>query len=125
MVVDKNGFLLAVMATVAHIHDSKAVMLLMRVLQDCFHSIKVIIADGGYCGAIINEGKEKFGYLLQIVMRKQKKDNSFKPVHKRWVERTLSWLDNDRRLCRNYELLMESSEEMVKLSAIRLLIKYF
>ena len=125
MVVDKNGFLLAVMATVAHIHDSKAVMLLMRVLQDCFHSIKVIIADGGYCGAIINEVKEKFGYLLQIVMRKQKKDNSFKPVHKRWVERTLSWLDNDRRLCRNYELLMESSEEMVKLSAIRLLIKYF
>ncbi|MBO6183163.1 MAG: transposase, partial [Chryseobacterium sp.] len=38
------------------------------------------------------------------------------------IERTFSWLDNDRRLCRNYELLMETSENMVKLSAIKLLL---
>lgn len=126
VVVDKNGFLLAVMVTVAHIHDSKAVLLLMRVLQESFHSIRTIIADGGYCGNIINDVKQKFGYLLQIVMRKSKSNNDFKPVHKRWiVERTFAWFDNDRRLCRNYELLMESSEEMVKLSAIKLLIKNF
>jgi len=81
VVVDKNGFLLAVMVTVAHIHDSKAEMLLMRMLRDCFHSIKVIIADGGYCGNIINEVKERFGYLLQIVMQKQPGDKSFRPVH--------------------------------------------
>ena len=124
--VDKNGFLLAVMVTVAHIHDSKAVMMLMRVLQDSYHSLKVIMADGGYCGNIIKEVKERFGYLLQIVMRKEKKNSDFKPVHKRWiVERTFSWFENDRRLCRNYELLMETSEEMVKLSAIKLLLKHF
>jgi transposase len=48
VVVDKNGFLVAVMVTVAHIHDSKAVMLLMRVLKEMLCGIKVIIADGGY-----------------------------------------------------------------------------
>lgn len=52
VVVDKNGFLMAVMVTVAHIHDSKAVISLMRVLQQTFQSIKVILADGGYCGSI-------------------------------------------------------------------------
>ncbi|UOE40718.1 transposase [Chryseobacterium suipulveris] len=47
----------------------------------------------------------------------------FKPISKRWIiERTFSWFDNDRRLCRNYELLMENSENMVKLSAIKLLL---
>ena len=112
VVVDKNGFLLAVMVTVAHIHDSKAVGMLMRVLQESFHSIKTIVADGGYCGNIINEVKEKFGYLLQIVLRKSSKTPNFKPIHKRWiVERTFSWFDNDRRLCRNYELLMENAED--------------
>jgi transposase len=126
VVVDKNGFLLAVMVTVAHIHDSKAVMMLMRVLRDSYHSLKVIMADGGYCGGVIKEVKEKFGYLLQIVMRKEQKTLVFKPVHKRWVvERTFAWFENDRRLCRNYELLMETAEEMVKLSAIRLLLKHF
>ena len=50
-------------------------------------------------------------------------NKEFKPIHKRWViERTFSWFDNNRRLCRNYELLMETSEEMVKLSAIKLLL---
>ena len=79
----------------------------MRVLQHCFHSLKAIIADGGYCSAIINEVKEKFGYLLQIIMGKQKQDKAFQPVHKRWiVERTFSWFDNDRRLRRNYGLLI-------------------
>jgi len=123
IVVDKNGFLLAVMVTVAHIHDSKAVVMLMRVLAQSYHSIKTILADGGYCGSIIEEVKEKFGYWLQIVLRKEPTNNTFKPVHKRWVvERTFSWFDNDRRLCRNYELLMENEEEMTKLSAIKLLL---
>jgi transposase len=126
VVVDKNGFLLAVMVTVAHIHDSKAVAMLMRVLASSYHSIKTILADGGYSGNIIKEVKEKFGYYLQVVLRKDANINTFKPVHKRWiVERTFSWFDNDRRLCRNYELLMANAEEMVKISAIKLLINKF
>lgn len=126
IVVDKNGFLPAVMVTVAHIHDSKAVMGLMRVLQDCYASIKVVLADGGYRGEIIETIKSRFNYLLQIVMRTQHQEDTFKPINKRWiVERTFAPFDNDRRLCRNYELLMESSEEMVKLSAIKLLLNKF
>jgi len=114
------------MVTVAHIHDSKAVVWLMRVLQDCYASIQTVLADGGYRGEVINTVKQRFGYVLQIVMQKQPASTNFRPVHKRWiVERTFSWFDNDRRLCRNYELLMESAEEMVKLSAIKLLLNKF
>ena len=122
VVVDKNGFLIAVMVGVAHVHDSKAALLLMRVLKEFLSSIKVIIADGGYRGELADEVKKIFGYVINVVMRTDK-DTEFKPVNKRWViERTFSWFDNDRRLCRNYELLLESSENMVKLSAIKLLL---
>ena len=83
--------------------------------------MKVIIADGGYRGEIIEQVRKKFSYLLQITLRKDK--NIFQVQPKRWViERTFSWFDNDRRLCRQYELLMETAEEMVKLSAIKLLL---
>ena len=126
VVVDKNGFLLAVMVTVAHIHDSQAVVWLMRVLKESYASIKVVLADGGYRGDIIETVKNKFGYLLQVVIRNKNQKAEFKPISKRWiVERTFSWFDNDRRLCRNYELLMESQEEMTKLSAIKLLLNKF
>jgi len=64
--------------------------------------------------------------VLQVVMQKPIEKNNFKPINKRWiVERTFAWFDNDRRLCRNYELLMESQEEMTKLSAIKLLLNHF
>ncbi len=126
VVVDKNGFLLAVMVTAAHIHDSQAAVGLMRVLRECYASIKVVLADGGYRGEMREKIKSRFGYLLQVVMRSQSRKEGFKPVSKRWiVERTFSWFDNDRRLCRHYELLMESAEEMVKLSAIKLLLNKF
>ncbi len=32
-----------------------------------------------------------------------------------------SWMENDRRLCRNYEWTFYSGEEMAKISAIKLL----
>nr|WP_317616499.1 hypothetical protein [Elizabethkingia anophelis] len=38
------------------------------------------------------------------------------------MERSFSWFDSDRRLCRNYELLHETSKNRVKLSAIKLLL---
>lgn len=120
VIVDKNGFLLAIMVTVANIHDSKAPELLMRTLFYFLSPIKVILADGGYRGEVIEQVKKQFGYLIKIVMRNEDKTTEFKPVSKRWIiERTFSWFDNDRRLCRNYELLMENSEQMVKLSAIK------
>ena len=120
VVVDKNGFLLAIMVTVANIHDSKAVDFLMRTLAYFLSSVKIILADGGYRGEIIGHVKNKFGYLINVVMRNDEKKKDFKLISKRWIiERTFAWFDNDRRLCRNYELLMENSENMVKLSALK------
>ena len=81
--VDKNGFLLAIMVTVAHIQDSKAVVWLMRIIQDSFASIQTILADGGYQGDIIETVKLKFGYYLKVVMQKDSNKTSFKPIHKR------------------------------------------
>lgn len=123
VIVDKNGFLIAIMVCVANIHDSKAALLLMRIIKEFLSSIKIVIADGGYRGELAENAKKIYGYVINVVMRTDKETSDFKPVNKRWViERTFSWFDNDRRLCRNYELLAESSETMVKLSAIKLLL---
>ena len=120
VVVDKNGFLLAIMVTVANVHDSKAVDFLMRTLAYFLTPVKIILADGGYRGEILEHIKTKFGYLINVVMRSDEKKEGFKPISKRWIiERTFAWFDNERRLCRDYELLMENSENMVKLSAIK------
>ncbi len=54
VIVDKNGFLLAIMVIIANIHDSKAVELLMRTLAYFLSPIKVILADVVYDYTINN-----------------------------------------------------------------------
>ena len=123
VIVDKNGFLIAIMVTIANVHDSKAAYLLMRVLKEMCSGVKVILADGGYRGELIDNIKKKFGYAIQVVVSAYK-EQGFRPIQKRWiVERSFSWWDNNRRLCRNYELTFDSAEEMVKIAAIRLLLR--
>lgn len=121
-VVDKNGFLIAVMVCVANINDGKVALLLMRVLKEFLFNIKVILADGGYRGELADNIEQMYGYVIKVIMGTDN-EKVFKPINKRWViERTFAWFDNDRRLCRNYGLLAESSETMGKLSAIKLLL---
>lgn len=122
IVVDKNGFLIAVMVTIACVHDGKAAFLLARCLKELCCHIKVILADAGYRGEVAAKIKKAFGYALEVIVSGDK-SNGFKPIGKRWVvERTFSWFDNYRRLCRNYEFTFDSAEEMVKLAAIRMLL---
>jgi len=83
IVVDKNGFLLAIMVTVAHIHDSKAVVWLMRILQDSYASIQTILADGGNQGGYNRNCNIEIRMLFKRVMRKDSNKGSFKPIHKR------------------------------------------
>ena len=123
VIVDKNGFLIAVMVTITNVHDSKAAYLLMRVLKEMYSGVKVILADGGYRGKLIEHVKKKFGYAIQVVVSAYK-EKGFRPIQKRWiVERSFSWMGYNRRLCRNYELTFDSAEEMVKLVTIRLLFR--
>lgn len=122
VVVDKNGFLIVVMVTVANMHDSKAASLLMRVLKELCSSVKTIIADGGYKGELAENIRNTFGYVLQVVISGYKKQG-FMPFKKRWIiERTFAWLDYNRRLCRNYETNFDAAHEMVKIASIKLLL---
>ena len=75
--------------------NSKAVDFLMRTLASFLTPVKVILADGGYRGKIMKHLRNKFGYLINVVMRSDDKKTDFKQISKRW---TFSWFDNDKRL---------------------------
>ena len=66
VVVDKNGFLVAVMVTIACVHDSKAAYLLVRCLRELCCNIKVVLADAGYRGEVTDKIKR----LLDIFFKR-------------------------------------------------------
>ncbi len=48
----------------------------------------------------------------------------FEVIKRRWVgERTFAWITRDRRMSRDYEFLAETTEALVYLSMIRLMLK--
>ena len=84
--VDKNGF--PVMVTIACVHDGKAAYLLARCLKELCCNIKVILADAGYRGEVVDKIKRAFGYMLEVIVSGDK-SKGIKPIGKRWVvERT-------------------------------------
>ena len=91
--VDKNGSLIAVMVTVANVHDSKAAYLLMRVLKELCSGIKVILADGGCRGELIGNIKNKLVMEFKWLLVHAYKEQGFKPIHKRWIVEKIILVD--------------------------------
>ncbi|NAW50072.1 transposase, partial [Elizabethkingia argentiflava] len=73
VVVDKNGFLIAVMLCVANIHDSKAGLLLMSMLNEGLMKFKCILADAGYRGEFIEKADKLYSYMINVVSRDKEK----------------------------------------------------
>lgn len=67
------------MVTVANIHDSKAAILLMKVVKGLCSSVKTIIADEGYRGKLAENIRNTFGYVLLVVISGYKKQG-FRPI---------------------------------------------
>jgi transposase len=122
IMVDTMGNVVTSIVHVANIHDSKGALLVLKNLNENTHGVKVIYADCGYRGELIEIAKRKYDYALKISPKI--KDNSTAKVSpKRWiVERTFAWLESFRRLSKDFEYLLESSQAMIYLASIKLLI---
>lgn len=122
LVVDTLGNIVSNIVHPANVHDSKGADLTIRNLKENIHGIKVIYADCGYRGQLIETVKKEYGYELKI-SPKIKDETQGKVSPKRWIiERTFSWLENFRRLSKDFEFLLETSQAMIYLASIKLLL---
>lgn len=122
IIVDTLGLLLAVVVHSATTHDSRAAFSVIESLKYRFSLLKTIIADGGYRGELAEKIKNAFGWTLQVVLRSDT-TKKFEVLPKRWiVERTLSWFEGFRRLSKDYEVLTETSEHMIMLAMIKIML---
>ena len=112
IIVDSQGNILEVYTTCANIHDGRACLEMIPGLKGKYSTLKEIRADKGYRGEDIMRMAKKYNLRFNCT-----KSNfggaTFIPAQGRWVvERTFSWLDNYRRLARNYERVCENATNM-------------
>ncbi len=84
--------------------------------------VEKVWADGGYGGKLERWVDEYAGWQLDIV-RRCDRTRGFEVLPKRWiVERTFGWLNRYRRLSKDYEFFAQSSENIIYLAMINLML---
>ena len=122
VLVDTMGNILALKVTTADVQDRDGARLLLNVLTLAFGWLKLIWADGGYAGKLVDHvaGIPRRRRVDIGVVKRSDGIKGFKVLSKRWiVERTFGWLIQSRRLLRDHEVKIEHSEAMIYLSMSR------
>ncbi len=149
MLVDTEGFVLQARVHSAKVPDADGIRLLLEQARDRLGSLSHLWVDAGYQGRGRRWVEEVLDVSVEVV-RKPKKPlpeevartwakewakegievdwqrlmpvRGFTVLPRRWVvERTFSWLSQNRRMSKDYERLPESSEAFIYAAMSRLM----
>ena len=117
------GLILSCVVHPADVQDRDGAPWVLADLAERFPRLRKIWADSGYTGQLLEQAKDWGEWVLEIV-KKADKTAGFQLLPHRWiVERTFAWLGRYRRLSKDYEVFVETSETMIRLAMIRLMLK--
>lgn len=126
IVVDTLGLLLLVLVTAGDVQDKPGAKELLSQLQQrlSLPRLQLFWADGGYGGnPFVEWVMSTFGWVWQVIKR-QDDVKGFQLLPRRWVvERTFGWLNNYRRLSKDYEELPNSSETFIYIAMTHLMVR--
>lgn len=108
----------------ADIQDRDGAILVLERLKHRFTRLRLIWADGAYAGRLLEWVRDlrRRGRLRLEIVKRSDDATGFEVQPKRWiVERTFGWLGRSRRLSKDYEGTIPSSEAFIKLSAIHMM----
>ena len=115
------GLVLAVVVHAADIQDRDGARRVIQRARFDRPRMKRVWADGGYAGELASWIQTFAGWSLPIVKRRP--IPVFEVLPRRGVlERTFGWLGRYRRLAKDYESKPRSSENMICLAVINLLL---
>lgn len=121
--VDTLGLLLAIVVHAADLQDRDGAKSVLRKLQGRFPRLRLIWADGGYAGHLVDWAWTLGQWVLELV-RRPTGSHTFTVLPRRWVvERTFAWLGRARRLSKDYEALPETTEAWVHVAMIQLMLR--
>lgn len=128
LLVDTQGFVLQVVVSAADVQDRDGARLrayALRLYGPELPRLSLVWADAAYAGQLVDELRQLMGWEVEVVKRSDTQPRSaFAVQPHRWiVERTFSWLGGCRRLSKDYEYQVESSEALIYAAMSHLMLR--
>jgi putative transposase len=144
LLVDTQGFVLKVVVSAAEVQDRDGARLLahaVRLYGPHLPRLSLVWADAAYAGQLVEDLRELMGWTVEVVKRSETQPcsafaaqrlcraaplprSAFAAQPHRWiVERTFSWLGGCRRLSKDYEYQVESSEALIYAAMSHLMLR--
>ncbi len=139
------GLLIKIVVHIASREYREGVKLLLEPIKGVFPRLKKVWVDSAYTGKGREWIEQEMGWEVEVVRHPWRprgmwvwpgmeiteemlaailRPKGFRHLPRRWVvERTLAWIGRHRRMSKDYEYLPSSSESMVQLTMIRVMLK--
>lgn len=122
--VDTQGNLLTVRVHQANIADRDGAAEVLFDTHDLCPTVTKVFVDQGYTGDDLTDWCRLALNISLEVVHKERAVSEFRVLPKRWiVERTIAWLNRNRRLAKEYERHITNSEAMVYWASIQRMVR--
>ena len=124
LLVDTLGLPLSISVTPADTHDKVGAMRLLAGLSPLVPRLAKIWADGAYTSRELARWCRHYGGWEVGIVGRDPEVQGFAVQPRRWVvERSFAWLVRNRRLRIDYERKVQTSETLIAVAFIRLLLQ--
>jgi transposase len=118
VVTDTSGLLVGVVVHPADIQDRDGAGLVINAIHDLFPWLRHLFADSVYNGPNLRAALVKFGDWSIEIVKRAAATAGFQLLPRRWVvERTLAWLNRNRRLAKDFEASIASAAAWVYIAS--------
>jgi transposase len=124
VVTDTSGLLVGIAVHPANIQDRDGAGLVIEAIHDLFPWLRHLFADSVYNGPNLRKALVKFGDWTIEIVKRAAEATGFHLLPRRWVvERTLAWLNRNRRLAKDFEASIASATTWIYIASVQLLIR--
>ena len=97
-------------------------MPLLTAIRPLFVWLRHVFADGAYAGEKLTAALASRGKWTIEIVKRCDTATGFVLLPRRWVvERTLAWLNRNRRLAKDFEATIASAEAWIYIASVKLL----
>jgi transposase len=108
----------------ADVQDRDGASLVIAAVHQLFPWLRHLFADSVYNGPNLREALATFGGWTIEIVKRTAEAAGFQLLPRRWVvERTLAWLNRNRRLAKDFEASIASAKAWVYIASVQLLLR--